>query len=110
MSPPSHPTNGDVLAWKGQPLATPPILVVPVWDTVADGSRPFHVYCDAGIDEFGAALEQEQLDGSMKPIAYISQATLDSEKHWTPLDWRPAASFGLSNASELAVQRCGSGF
>ena len=28
-------------------LATPPILVFPDWDAVADGSRPFHVYCDA---------------------------------------------------------------
>ena len=40
-------------------LVTPPILVFPNWDAVADGSRPFHVYCDACIDGFGAALEQE---------------------------------------------------
>ena len=67
-------------------LETPPILVSPNWDAVADGSRPFHVYCDACIDGFGAALEQEQEDGSIKPIAYISRATVDSERHWTPLD------------------------
>ena len=67
-------------------LATPPILVFPNWDAIADGSRPFHVYCDACIDGFGAALEQEQEDGSIKPIAYISRATLDSERHCTPLD------------------------
>ena len=67
-------------------LATRPILVFPNWDAVADGSRPFHVYCDACIDGFGAALEQEQEDGSIKPIAYISRATHDSERHWTPLD------------------------
>ena len=35
---------------------------------------------------FGAALEQEQPDGSVRPIAYISRATLNSERHWTPLD------------------------
>ena len=40
-------------------LATPPILVFPNWNAVAEGSRPFHVYCDACIDGFGAALEQE---------------------------------------------------
>ena len=56
---------------------TPPILVFPNWDAVADGSRPFHVYCDACVDEFGAAPVQEQSDGSMKPIACISRATLD---------------------------------
>ena len=38
-------------------VATPPILVFSNWDAVADGSRPFHVYCDACIDGFGAALE-----------------------------------------------------
>ena len=46
---------GEILA----ELAAPPILVFPDWDAVADGSRPFHVYCDACIDGFGAALEQE---------------------------------------------------
>ena len=66
--------------------ATPPILVFPYWDDVADGSRPFHVYCDALIDGFSAALEREQEDDSIKPIVYISRATLDSERHWTPLD------------------------
>ena len=67
-------------------LAAPPILVFPDWDAVADGSRPFHVYCDARIDGFGAELEQEERDGSVRPIAYISRATLDSKGHWTPLD------------------------
>ena len=62
-------------------LATPRILVFPNWDVVGDGSRPFHVYCDACIDGFGAALEHEQEDGSMKPIAITSRAALDSERH-----------------------------
>ena len=67
-------------------LTTPPILVLPDWDAVADGSRPFHAYFGACIDGFGDALEQEQSDCSMEPITYISRATLDSERHWTPLD------------------------
>ena len=67
-------------------LTTPPALLLPDWDAVADGSRPFYVYCDAFIDGFGAALEQEQADGPIKSIAYISRATLDLERHWTPLD------------------------
>ena len=62
-------------------LATPPILVFPDWDAVDDGSRPFHVCCDACIHRFGAAFEQEQADGSIKPMAYISRATLDSVSH-----------------------------
>ena len=62
-------------------LAVPPVLVFPDWDAVEDGSRPFRVYCDASIDGFGAALEQEQPDGSVRPIGYVSRATLDSERH-----------------------------
>ena len=31
-------------------LAAPPNLVFPDWDAVVDGSRPFHVYCDACTD------------------------------------------------------------
>ena len=53
---------------------------------MADGSCPFDVCCDACIDGFGAARDQEQTDGSVQPISYISRATLDSDRHWTPLD------------------------
>ena len=53
-------------------LTSPPILVFPDWDTVADGSCRFHVYCDAYIDGFGAAIEHEQSNGSVRPIACIS--------------------------------------
>ena len=67
-------------------LVTPPILFSPNWDAVADGSRPSHVYCDTYIDGFGGDLEKEQADGSRKPIAYVSRAKLDSERHWTPLN------------------------
>ena len=38
------------------------------------------------MNEFGATLEQEQPDGSVTPIAYISRTTLNSERHWTSLD------------------------
>ena len=67
-------------------LTTPPVPVFPDWDAVADGTRTFHVYYDACIDGFGAALEHEQTDGSIEPIAYIRRATLDSERRRTPLD------------------------
>ena len=66
-------------------LAAPLSLVFLDWDAVADGSRPVRVFCDACIDGFGAALEQEQLDGSVRLIACTSRATLNSERHWTPL-------------------------
>ena len=67
-------------------LTAAPVLVFPDWDAVEDGSRSFRVYCDASIDGFGSTLEQDQPDGSVRPIAYVSRATLASERHWTPLD------------------------
>ncbi|CAB1107716.1 unnamed protein product [Ectocarpus sp. CCAP 1310/34] len=53
-------------------LASPPVLVYPDWDAVSDGSRPFRLYCDASKDGFGGTLEQEQPDGSVRPIVFIS--------------------------------------
>ena len=58
----------EILAEVAAPLS----LVFLDWDAVTDGSRPFHVYCNAYIYGFGAALEQKQTDGSVRPIAYIS--------------------------------------
>lgn len=56
------------------------------WDVVANGTRPFQLYGDVGINGFGANLEQKQPDDSTSPILYINRATLDSEHHWTSPD------------------------
>ena len=53
-------------------LAAPPILVYPDWDAVIDTSRRFRLHCDASTTGLGATLEQEQPDGSIRPIVYIS--------------------------------------
>ena len=67
-------------------LVAPPILVFPDWDAVIDTSRPFRLHCDASTAGLGATLEQEQPDGSIRPIVYISRATLDNEQNWTPME------------------------
>ena len=67
-------------------LAAPPILVFPDWDAVIDTSRPFRLHCDASTARLGATLEEEQPDGSIRPIVYISRATLDNERNWTPME------------------------
>ena len=67
-------------------LAAPPILVFPDWDAVIDKSRPFRLHCDASTDGLRATLEQEQPDGSIRPIVYISRATLANEQKWTPME------------------------
>ena len=58
------------------------------------------MYCNAFVDRFGAALEQEQPDGSVRSIAYISRATLDSEKRSTPSDLEAGSMSGPSKDSE----------
>ena len=67
-------------------LATSPILVFPDWDAVIDTSRPFRLHRDASTAGLDATLEQEQPDGSIRPIVYISRATLDNEQNWTPME------------------------
>ena len=67
-------------------FAAPPILVFPDWDAVIDTSRPFRLHCDASTVGLGATLEREQPDGSIRPIVYISRATLDNEQIWTPME------------------------
>ena len=65
-------------SWRSLRLRRSWVSPTGTLSTTAFSFRPFHVYCDACIDGFGTALEQEQADGSIKPIAYISRVTLDS--------------------------------
>ena len=67
-------------------LAAPPILVFPDWDAGINTSRPFRLHCDASTAGLGATLEQEQPDGSIRPIVYISRATLEFIKNWNPME------------------------
>ena len=62
-------------------LAAHPILVFLDWDAVIDTSRPFRLHCDASTAGLGATLEQEQPDGSIRPVVYISRAALDNEQN-----------------------------
>ena len=81
-----NPDMEDIVRSLLAELTAPPILVFPHWDAVTDKSRPFRLHCDASTAGFGASLEQEQLDGSIRPIVYISRATLTNEQNWTPLE------------------------
>ena len=67
-------------------LAAPPTLVFPDWDGVIDRSRPFRLHRDTSTYGLGATLEQKQLDGSIRPIVYISRTTLSNERYWTPME------------------------
>ena len=66
--------------------AAQPVLVFPDWDAVIDTSRPFRLHCNTRTAGLGATLEQEQPNGSIRPIVYISRATLDNGKNLTPME------------------------
>ncbi|CAB1097130.1 unnamed protein product [Ectocarpus sp. CCAP 1310/34] len=80
------PAMADTVEELLAKLSEPPVLAFPDWDAVADGSRSLWLCCDACVDGFGAALEQAQADGSVRPILFVSRATLESERNWTVLD------------------------
>ena len=67
-------------------LSTPSVLVYPHWDGATDSSSPFLLYYDASVYGFGATLEQEPEDQTIRPNVFISRAAIDSERQWTPLD------------------------
>ena len=67
-------------------MSTPPIIVYPNWNAVSDNFRPFLLHCDAGVDGVRATLEQGQDDYTIRPIVFIRRTTIESERHWTPLD------------------------
>ena len=79
-------TMGDTVRALLAELAAPPTRVFPDWDAVVDTTRPFRLHCDASTAGLGATLEQEQPDGFIRPIVYISRATLDNEQNWTAME------------------------
>ena len=74
-----------------QNLSKPTVLAFPDWEAAQDQSRPFLLYCDACRDGFGAVLEQQQADGSIRPITFISRTTLPNERNWSVLDLEAGA-------------------
>lgn len=63
-------------------LASPLVLVFPHWDAGNDGLRLFLPYCcGASQDVFGATLEQPQIGGDIRPIAYLNRVKLDNDKN-----------------------------
>ena len=66
--------------------AAPPILSFPDGNASIDTPRPFRLHCDASTAGLGVTLGREHPDGSIRPVVYISRATLDNEQNWTPME------------------------
>lgn len=60
-------------------------LCCPGQDVVQHGSCPFQLHSDASVGGFGAILNQRQFRGSVRPILYVSRATLPYGYNWNLL-------------------------
>lgn len=67
-------------------ITTQSIVIFPDWDAVIDKSTPFRLHFNAGTDDFGVTLVQEQCDGSIRPIGYTSWVNLTNEQNWTRME------------------------
>ena len=67
-------------------LTISPVLVYPDFEAARNGSRKFHLYCDASAAGFGATLEQPQKDNTVRPMVYLSRTVLPNEQGWAPIE------------------------
>ena len=61
----------DTIRAALQELRAQLILVFPHCDVVTNRSRPFRLHYDASTADFGATLDQDQRDNSIRPIVYL---------------------------------------
>ena len=64
-------------------LYSPNVLAFPDFEVTISESRKFWLVTDASADRLGVVLEQQQPDGSVRPLRYLSRATLDNERKWS---------------------------
>ena len=63
-------------------LSSPNVLAFPDFEAAISGSRKFRLVTDASADGLGVVIEQQQPDGSIRPLRYLSRTTLDNERKW----------------------------
>ena len=72
-------------------LPSPHVLALPDFSAAISGDRSFRLITDASIDGLGAVVEQEQSDGTIRPICVLSRSTLPNEKNWSATELECAA-------------------
>ncbi|CAN0593696.1 unnamed protein product, partial [Laminaria digitata] len=72
-------------------LSSPKVLAFPDFTAAISGERPFQLITDASADGLGAVIEQEQNDGTTRPICFLSRSTLTNEKNWSTTELECAA-------------------
>ena len=64
-------------------LSSPNVLAFTDFEDAISGSRKFRLVADASADGLGVVIEQQQPDGSIRPLRYLSRTTLDNERKWS---------------------------
>ena len=64
-------------------LSSPNVLAFPDFEAAISGSRKFRLITDASADGLGVVIKQQQPDGSIRPLRYLSRTTLDNERKWS---------------------------
>ena len=83
-----------------EPCTAPPTLIYRDRDAVADKSSPTRLYSNASRHDLSATLGQQQLEGSVRPIRFVSCTTPGDEGSCPP----PSTSRMV--ASRLGNQNC----
>lgn len=55
-------------------LSSPEVLAFPCYRGAISGKHPFRLNTDESVSELGAVVEQEQEDGVIRPLVYLSQS------------------------------------
>ena len=63
-------------------LSSPNVLAFPDFEAAISGSRKFRLVTDASADGFDVVIKQQQADGSIRHLRYLSRTTLDNERKW----------------------------
>ena len=64
-------------------LSSPNTPPFPDFFAAIPGGRLFHLITDASVDRLGAVVEQEQKDGAVRPIRFLSRPTVPNERNWS---------------------------
>ena len=64
-------------------LSSPNALALPDFEAAITGSRKFRLVMDASADGLGVVIEQQEIDGSIRPLRFLERVTLDNERKWS---------------------------
>ena len=81
----------QIVQTLSEQLSSPKVLAFPDLAAAISGDRPFHLITGASADGLGAVIEQDQSDGTIRPIGFLSRSTLPNQKNWSATELGCAA-------------------